>query len=39
MTEFLHAQLQASDHTPSYPLIAMSLGGMVATDWAQTWLL
>ena len=37
MTEFVRAQLQAMGHAPPYPLLAMSLGGMVATDWAQTW--
>ena len=37
MTEFARAQLRALGHAPPYPLLAMSLGGMVATDWAQTW--
>ena len=37
MTDFVRTQLQALGHAPPYPLLAMSLGGMVATDWAQTW--
>ena len=37
MTEFVRAQLQAMGHAPPYQLLAMSLGGMVATDWAQIW--
>ena len=37
MTDFVRAQLQAMGHAPPYQLLAMSLGGMVATDWAQTW--
>jgi pimeloyl-ACP methyl ester carboxylesterase len=37
MTDFVRAQLQAMGHAPPYRLLAMSLGGMVATDWAQTW--
>ena len=37
MTDFVRGQLQAMGHTPPYQLVGMSLGGMVATDWAQTW--
>jgi pimeloyl-ACP methyl ester carboxylesterase len=37
MTEFVRTQLQAKGHPPPYRLLAMSLGGMVATDWAQNW--
>lgn len=35
MTEFARAQLQRQGSKPPYRLLAMSLGGMVATDWAQ----
>ena len=37
MTDFVRTQLQTMGHAPPYQLLAMSLGGMVATDWAQTW--
>jgi pimeloyl-ACP methyl ester carboxylesterase len=35
MTVFARAQLQRQGCEPPYRLLAMSLGGMVATDWAQ----
>lgn len=35
MTAFVRAQAAQQGHTPPYSLIAMSLGGMVATHWAQ----
>jgi len=35
MTVFARAQLQSQGCAPPYRLLAMSLGGMVATDWAQ----
>ncbi|GAB3470498.1 alpha/beta fold hydrolase [Polaromonas eurypsychrophila] len=35
MTVFARAQLQRQGCAPPYRLLAMSLGGMVATDWAQ----
>ncbi|MES2686891.1 MAG: alpha/beta fold hydrolase [Pseudomonadota bacterium] len=35
MTAFARAQLQRQGCKPPYRLLAMSLGGMVATDWAQ----
>ncbi len=35
MTLFARAQLQRQGCAPPYRLLAMSLGGMVATDWAQ----
>jgi pimeloyl-ACP methyl ester carboxylesterase len=37
MTAFARAQLQRQGGKPPYRLLAMSLGGMVATDWAQQW--
>ena len=37
MTDSVRTQLQAMGHAPPYQLLAMSQGGMVATDWAQTW--
>lgn len=37
MTDFVRTQLRAMGHTAPYQLLGMSLGGMVATDWAQTW--
>ena len=36
MTDFVRQQLRQQGQTPPYRLLAMSLGGMVATDWAQT---
>lgn len=35
--ELVRAQLLAMGATPPYVLIGMSLGGMVATDWAQRY--
>ncbi|WP_395055341.1 alpha/beta fold hydrolase [Polaromonas sp.] len=35
MTAFARAQLQRQGCEPPYRLLGMSLGGMVATDWAQ----
>ena len=35
MVAFTRQQLQARGLQPPYRLLAMSLGGMVATDWAQ----
>lgn len=35
MTAFARAQLRRQGCEPPYRLLAMSLGGMVATDWAQ----
>ena len=37
MVEFLRRQLQAQGVQPPYSLLAMSLGGMVASDWAQRY--
>ena len=37
MVAFARHQLQASGIKPPYALLAMSLGGMVATDWAQRY--
>ncbi|MDB5869130.1 MAG: alpha/beta hydrolase fold protein [Polaromonas sp.] len=37
MVEFARQQLRASGHRPPYSLLAMSLGGMVAADWAQRY--
>ena len=37
MTDFARQQLQATGLPPPYRLLAMSLGGMVATDWAQRY--
>lgn len=34
MANFVRAQLQAQGVAPPYKLVAMSLGGMVAADWA-----
>jgi pimeloyl-ACP methyl ester carboxylesterase len=34
MADFVRAQLQARGVPPPYKLVAMSLGGMVAADWA-----
>lgn len=35
MTEFARQHLRAASVAPPYQLLAMSLGGMVAIDWAQ----
>lgn len=35
MVQFARAQLRLQGVAPPYRLLAMSLGGMVATDWAQ----
>ena len=35
MVDFARRQLRARGLAPPYSLLAMSLGGMVATDWAQ----
>lgn len=35
VVEFLRLQLRAKDLPPPHKLLAMSLGGMVATSWAQ----
>ncbi len=35
VTEFVRAALQGRGCQPPYTLVAMSLGGMVAADWAQ----
>ncbi len=35
MVDLARSQLQANQIAPPYALVAMSLGGMVATDWAQ----
>ena len=37
MTHFIRGQLQEQGHTAPYNMLAMSLGAMVATDWAQSW--
>ena len=37
MVELARAQLLADGHAPPYTLVAMSLGAMVATDWAQRY--
>ncbi|MBH2009361.1 alpha/beta fold hydrolase [Polaromonas sp.] len=37
MVEFARQQLRASGNGPPYRLMAMSLGGMVAADWAQQY--
>lgn len=37
MVEFLRSQLQAQGVQAPWNLLAMSLGGMVATDWAQRY--
>ena len=37
MTDFARQQLQATGLPPPYRLLAMSLGGMVAADWAQRY--
>ena len=37
MVEFARAQLQVKGIKPPYQLLAMSLGGMVATDWAHRY--
>jgi pimeloyl-ACP methyl ester carboxylesterase len=37
MVEFARQQLQLRGFKPPYQLLAMSLGGMVATDWAQRY--
>lgn len=37
MVEFLRGQLQAHGVQAPWNLLAMSLGGMVATDWAQRY--
>lgn len=37
MTDFARRQLQARGLQPPYNLLAMSLGGMVAADWAQRY--
>ena len=35
--EIARARLRADGHLPPYTLVAMSLGAMVATDWAQRY--
>lgn len=37
MLDFARRQLRARGLQPPYSLLAMSLGGMVATDWAQRY--
>lgn len=37
MVDFARRQLRAQGYSPPYRLLAMSLGGMVATDWAQRY--
>lgn len=37
MVDFLRNQLRAQGSEPPWSLLAMSLGGMVATDWAQRY--
>ena len=37
MVDFARQQLQLREFKPPYRLLAMSLGGMVATDWAQRY--
>lgn len=37
MVELARARLLADGHVPPYTLVAMSLGAMVATDWAQRY--
>lgn len=37
MVEFARGQLRAQGLQPPWKLLAMSLGGMVATDWAQRY--
>lgn len=37
MVEFARQQLQRGGFKPPYALLGMSLGGMVATDWAQRY--
>jgi pimeloyl-ACP methyl ester carboxylesterase len=37
MVDFARQQLRERGLTPPYSLLAMSLGGMVATDWAQRY--
>lgn len=37
MVDFAREQLRARGIGPPYELVAMSLGGMVATDWAQQY--
>jgi pimeloyl-ACP methyl ester carboxylesterase len=37
MMNFVRAQASAAGLAPPYRLLAMSLGGMVATDWAQRY--
>ena len=37
MVEFARRQLLSRGHQPPYSLVAMSLGGMVAADWAQRY--
>ncbi|MES2508496.1 MAG: alpha/beta hydrolase [Pseudomonadota bacterium] len=37
MTDFVRTQARSRTATSSHKLLAMSLGGMVATDWAQRY--
>ena len=37
MMNFVRTQASAAGLAPPYRLLAMSLGGMVATDWAQRY--
>lgn len=37
MVEFARQQLQLRGYKPPYALLGMSLGGMLATDWAQRY--
>ena len=37
MVELARARLRADGHAPPYTLVAMSLGAMVACDWAQRY--
>ena len=37
MVEFARQQLRTRGYQPPYSLVAMSLGGMVAADWAQQY--
>lgn len=37
MTAFVRAHLDGQEHTGPFNVLGMSLGAMVATDWAQRW--
>ncbi len=37
MTQHVRAALRAAGAEPPYAVLAMSMGGMIATDWATRW--